>query len=280
MVSQGRSQMGRTQGVDWPASSGEGPMQVVHYHKTCVKRPVSGDLQAFIQLYILRSATYLPALPSCHHRMVGHVSSALMARSQQRPRHRDHAKNKYNRRIANISQGTAGRPGCCLHPKPADYTYKVHLNHRRMEEEHTAIIKALQQKGGCPLTYIQYRMLNICYQIHLNGTTFQSGVADCNSRGEHFIVIDNAEKQNHIRKQINSSSDNISRKFHLDGSDEVNEGRWLLHDDRVMTYFAWGPGYPQNFSGKNFLVADPEVDFLWSDKEGSEEKRYICERDI
>ncbi|XP_071084059.1 perlucin-like [Haliotis cracherodii] len=134
--------------------------------------------------------------------------------------------------------------------------------------------------GGCPLTYIQYRLLNICYQIHLNGTTFQSGVADCSSRGEHFIVIDSDDKQNHMRKQINSSSDNISRKFHLDGSDEVNEGRWLFHDDRVMTYFAWGPGYPQNLSGKNFLVADPEVDFLWSDKEGSEEKRYICERDI
>ncbi|XP_067684531.1 perlucin-like [Haliotis asinina] len=134
--------------------------------------------------------------------------------------------------------------------------------------------------GGCPLSYVHNRILNMCYQIHLIRATFHAGEEDCNSRGEHLLVIDNAEKQSHMVNQINSSSDNMLRKFHIDGADVETEGHWVFHDGRIMTYFAWGPGYPQNGTDKNYLVADPQYGFLWSDKEGMEAKHYICERDL
>ncbi|XP_071083924.1 uncharacterized protein [Haliotis cracherodii] len=133
---------------------------------------------------------------------------------------------------------------------------------------------------GCPPTYVHNRILNICYQVQYNLVTYADGVADCNSRGDHYIVIDNVDKQNHMLKQINSSSDGLAKKYHIDGSDNTTEGTWLLHDGRVMTYFAWSPGYPMNSSLKNFLIADPTDDFRWGDKSGNLGKRYICERDI
>ncbi|XP_046372794.2 perlucin-like [Haliotis rufescens] len=134
--------------------------------------------------------------------------------------------------------------------------------------------------GGCPSTYVHNRILNICYQVHLSATTLAIGVADCNSRGEHFIVIDSEDKNNHVFKQVNSSSASMTDKYHIDGSDAANEGKWLLHDGRVMTYFAWASGYPRNTTGKHYLVADISDSFRWRDRTGLKDKLYICERDI
>ncbi|XP_067684472.1 perlucin-like [Haliotis asinina] len=134
---------------------------------------------------------------------------------------------------------------------------------------------------GCPPTYVHNRILNFCYEVQFNNLDYISGVADCNSRGDHFIVIDSQDKQDHIRKQIVASSDGLQKKYLLDGTDEVTEGTWLFHDGRKMTYSAWAPGYPKNKTAdKDFIVADPSDHFLWGDKEGNTPKRYICERDI
>ncbi|XP_046372776.2 perlucin-like [Haliotis rufescens] len=133
---------------------------------------------------------------------------------------------------------------------------------------------------GCPSTYVHNRMLNICYQLQLNEKTFVGGVADCNSRGDHFIVIDTEAKQDHIWKQVNSSTDAVAKKYLIDGSDKATEGTWLLHDGRLMTYLPWSSSEPKNLATKNFIVADTKDNFLWTVKAGDTPKYYICERDI
>ncbi|XP_046578861.1 uncharacterized protein LOC124286539 [Haliotis rubra] len=133
---------------------------------------------------------------------------------------------------------------------------------------------------GCPSTYVHNRILNFCYEVHFNNLDFTNGVADCNSRGDHFIAIDSQDKQDHILKQLSASSDGKQKKYLIDGSDEANEGTWLLKDGRTMTYFAWGTDYPKNGTDKDFIVADPNDQFRWGDKAGNVPKRYICERHL
>ncbi|XP_046575478.1 galactose-specific lectin nattectin-like [Haliotis rubra] len=99
---------------------------------------------------------------------------------------------------------------------------------------------------ACPSDYVHNRLLNLCYQLHLNKINRDDGLADCTTRGEHLVVIDSEDKQIHLLKQISSSSENLKHNYFIDGSDAANEGQWLLHDGRPMTYFAWRPGFPAN----------------------------------
>ncbi|XP_067684055.1 uncharacterized protein [Haliotis asinina] len=132
--------------------------------------------------------------------------------------------------------------------------------------------------GGCPSTHAHNRILNMCYEVRFNRLNYADGVADCNSRGDHFIVIDSAEKQAHMLQQLTASSEAPVKKYLIDGSNI--DGTWRFHDGRPMTFFDWLPNFPKNISGQNSLVADPEEAFLWGDKSGALPKRYICERDI
>ncbi|XP_067684679.1 collectin-12-like [Haliotis asinina] len=137
---------------------------------------------------------------------------------------------------------------------------------------------------GCPPGYVQNRLLNFCYQLHLNKINHNNGLADCTSRGEHLVVIDTEDKQNHIVKQITSSSASQRFSYYIDGSDADTEGQWLLHDGRPMTYFAWSPGFPENKT-PNFDVITaskiiPEYIFTWQDRSPVEKKYYICQKDL
>ncbi|XP_071083760.1 uncharacterized protein [Haliotis cracherodii] len=107
--------------------------------------------------------------------------------------------------------------------------------------------------GDCPSGYVHNRLLNFCYQLqrpyalcqlHQERMTYDKGLADCKSRGEHFVVIDSEDKQNHVVKQINSSLDTGPCNYYFDGSDAANERHWVFHDGRKMTYFPWAPGFP------------------------------------
>ncbi|XP_046578826.1 uncharacterized protein LOC124286494 [Haliotis rubra] len=134
--------------------------------------------------------------------------------------------------------------------------------------------------GGCPSTHAHNRILNFCYEVHFNRLNYADGVADCNSRGDHFIVIDSQEKQDHMLKQITASSEAVEKKYLIDGSKNNTGGIWLSHDGTPMTYFAWVPPYPKNLANQFSIIADPGADFQWGDKSGTLPKRYICQRDI
>ncbi|XP_046372775.1 perlucin-like [Haliotis rufescens] len=135
--------------------------------------------------------------------------------------------------------------------------------------------------GACPSGYVHNRLLNFCYQLHLDKLLYDVGLADCTARGEHFVVIDSADKQNHVVKQITSSSDSNVTSYYFDGSDATNEGQWVFHDGRPMTYFAWSPSFPVNLTYRHYVVAS-KVDnaFQWQDRKRAETKYYICEKDI
>ncbi|XP_067684727.1 C-type lectin domain family 17, member A-like [Haliotis asinina] len=136
--------------------------------------------------------------------------------------------------------------------------------------------------GVCPFGYVHNRLLNICYQLHLDDIYYNDGLADCASRGEHLLVIDSADKQNHIVKQITSSSASTVKSYFIDGSDAANEGQWVFHDGRPMTYFAWKPGFPTNTTDdRDYIAANKGGKaYLWQDRKGSESKFYICEKDL
>ncbi|XP_067684652.1 uncharacterized protein [Haliotis asinina] len=136
--------------------------------------------------------------------------------------------------------------------------------------------------GDCPLEYVHKRLLNFCYQLRLIIARRDGGLADCTSRGEHFVVIDSEDKQNHIVKQIKSSSGALKRNYFFDGSDAANEGKWILHDGRPMTYFAWAPGYPTNDTdGKDYITAHGgDMTYRWHDRRGRERKWYVCQKDL
>ncbi|XP_067684816.1 alpha-N-acetylgalactosamine-specific lectin-like [Haliotis asinina] len=136
--------------------------------------------------------------------------------------------------------------------------------------------------GDCVPGYIHNRLLNICYQLHLDKISYDDALADCTSRGEHFAVIDNADKQNHVVKQIKSSSAARTFSYFLDGSDAANEGQWVFHDGRPMTYFAWRSGNPTGSAGEKDYIVASKLDnaFLWRDGRQTEEKNYICQKDL
>ncbi|XP_067684813.1 C-type lectin domain family 4 member E-like [Haliotis asinina] len=136
--------------------------------------------------------------------------------------------------------------------------------------------------SSCPLGYVHNRLLNICYQLHPDKIPYDNGLADCSSKGEHFVVIDSEDKQNHVVKQIKSSSATIASSYVIDGSDVVNEGQWAFHDGQLMTYFAWGPGFPTNSSSaRDYMFASKLNNaFLWRDGTRAEAKYYICQKDL
>ncbi|XP_067684445.1 C-type lectin domain family 17, member A-like [Haliotis asinina] len=109
--------------------------------------------------------------------------------------------------------------------------------------------------GACSFGYVHNRLLNFCYQLHPDKIFYDDGIANCTSRGEHLVVIDREDKQNHIAKQITSSSRTQTVSYFFDGSDAANERKWIFHYGRPMTYFAWGPGYPKNYSEEDNYVA-------------------------
>ncbi|XP_046575479.1 uncharacterized protein LOC124283460 [Haliotis rubra] len=137
---------------------------------------------------------------------------------------------------------------------------------------------------ACPPGYVHNRHLNICYQLHLNKMKYSDGLADCTARGEHLVVIDSEDKQNHMVKQITSSSASQRFSYFIDGSDAQTEGQWIFHDGRPMTYFAWSPGFPENKT-VNFDVLTaskiiPEYIYTWQDRSPIERKFYICQKDL
>ncbi|XP_067684821.1 hepatic lectin-like [Haliotis asinina] len=135
--------------------------------------------------------------------------------------------------------------------------------------------------GACPPGYIHNRLLNFCYQLHLDRRSHPEGVADCSSRGEHLIIIDSQEKQSQFVKQVTASTDSKTYSYHIDGSDAATEGQWLYHDGRPMTYFAWGPSQPNNSSAnKDYLAASKSLQFRWHDRVSDQIKYYACEKDI
>ncbi|XP_046353299.2 uncharacterized protein LOC124133097 [Haliotis rufescens] len=71
--------------------------------------------------------------------------------------------------------------------------------------------------GACPSGYIHNRILNFCYKLYPDNLPYDDGLADCMSRGEHFVAIDSADKQNHVVKQITSSSATVASSYYFDG---------------------------------------------------------------
>ncbi|XP_071083231.1 perlucin-like [Haliotis cracherodii] len=139
--------------------------------------------------------------------------------------------------------------------------------------------------GACPSGYVHNRLLNFCYQVHTDRTPHKKALADCASRGEHFVVIDSADKQNHVVKQVNLSSENRQINFFIDGSDLAEEGKWVYHDGRPMTYFAWRPGYPLNiYPEQDYIIIHQSNTigsaFMWQDRKKNNAYRYICQKDL
>ncbi|XP_067684632.1 tetranectin-like protein [Haliotis asinina] len=135
--------------------------------------------------------------------------------------------------------------------------------------------------GACPPGYVHSRLLNFCYQLHLQSILYNESLSDCSSRGEHFITIDSPDKQSHFVKQVTASSDSKRYSYYIDGSDAATEGQWVYHDSRPVTYFAWDRGYPENSSSiRDYLVASKASAFRWQDRRAQDTKYYACEKDI
>ncbi|XP_046353354.1 perlucin-like [Haliotis rufescens] len=136
--------------------------------------------------------------------------------------------------------------------------------------------------GACPSGYVHNRRLNFCYKLHHDKLPYDDGLADCTSRGEHFVVIDSSDKQSHVVKQITSSSATMTSSYYFDGSDAANEGQWVFHDGRPMTYFAWSPGHPANATARHDYIVASKVSnaFTWQDRRRGEAKYYICQKDL
>ncbi|XP_071083232.1 perlucin-like [Haliotis cracherodii] len=139
--------------------------------------------------------------------------------------------------------------------------------------------------GACPSGYVHNRLLNFCYQLHTDSTLHKKALADCACRGEHFVLIDSADKQKHIIKQTNSSSENRKKNFFIDGSDVAEEGKWVYHDGRPMTYFAWRQGYPLNAKDdQDYIVVHKSSEigsvFMWKDRRPNNTYYYTCQKDL
>ncbi|XP_071083641.1 C-type lectin domain family 17, member A-like [Haliotis cracherodii] len=148
-------------------------------------------------------------------------------------------------------------------------------------EQETGTVYYSVTTGDCPSGYVHNRLLNFCYQLHQEKMTYDKGLADCKSRGEHFVVIDSEDKQNHVVKQINSSLDTGPCNYYIDGSDAANEGHWVFHDGRKMTYFPWAPDYPRGDKKRDYLMAGSDYNFRWLNAiRGKYKNFYICGRDM
>ncbi|XP_046575480.1 perlucin-like [Haliotis rubra] len=138
--------------------------------------------------------------------------------------------------------------------------------------------------GVCPVHYVQNRLLNLCYQFHAITTMYDDALADCTSRGDHFIVIDNEDKQNHFVTQSSSSKATAKCSYFIDGSDAANEGQWVFHDGRPMTYFAWYPGFPSNKPLFDYIIAKKLATngsaYLWQDRARARSNCYVCQKDL
>ncbi|XP_067684808.1 C-type lectin domain family 4 member E-like [Haliotis asinina] len=139
--------------------------------------------------------------------------------------------------------------------------------------------------GICPTHYVQNRLLNLCYQFHTVTTSYDDALADCTSRGEHFMVIDSEDKQTHFVTQSTSSKVTAKCSYFIDGSDAANEGQWEFHDGRPMPFFAWSPGFPANASSSlDYIIAKKLVTngsaYLWTERARFHSNCYICQRDI
>ncbi|XP_046554012.1 uncharacterized protein LOC124263425 [Haliotis rubra] len=146
------------------------------------------------------------------------------------------------------------------------------------EEEADTIYYSVRT-DDCPSGYVHNRLINICYQLHLNKINYNDALADCTTRGEHFVVIDSEDKQNHMVKQIKSSSGTRYCSYIIDGSDVAKKGQWVFHDGRNMTRFFWAESYPKNGTEKNRIILKAIDNFLWVNRRGTN-KCYICERDV
>ncbi|XP_046554011.1 galactose-specific lectin nattectin-like [Haliotis rubra] len=148
-------------------------------------------------------------------------------------------------------------------------------------EEEAGTVYYSVRTGDCPSGYVHNRLLNFCYQLHADRKMYNDALADCRSRDEHLAVIDREEKQNHIAKQIPSSSDTNICSYFIDGSDAVKEGQWVFHDGRDVTYKPWARGFPKNETGRNYIVARKHENFRWHNSDIQwDDKCYICERDM
>ncbi|XP_046343149.2 perlucin-like [Haliotis rufescens] len=148
-------------------------------------------------------------------------------------------------------------------------------------EQETGTVYYSVTTGDCPSGYVHNRLLNFCYQLHPETILYDDGLAICKSRGEHLVVIDSEDKQNHLVKQITSSSDTKPCSYYIDGSDAANEGHWVFHDGRNMTFFPWAPDYPLGDSRRDYMLAHRNGNFLWRNAINLKYKHcYICGRDV
>ncbi|XP_046556079.1 perlucin-like [Haliotis rubra] len=146
-------------------------------------------------------------------------------------------------------------------------------------QEETGTVYYSLTSGACPPGYIHNRLLNFCYQLHLDKFLYAEGLADCTTRGEHLVTIDSPDTQSHFVKQVTASTDSTKSSYYIHGSDAATEGQWVYNDGRPVTYFAWDSGSPMNATAsRDYIVALKFSAFRWQDRGPEHSRYYACEK--
>jgi len=106
----------------------------------------------------------------------------------------------------------------------------------------------------------------------------------CEALGGHLARIETAEEQQFVASLISVGR---RKKYWLDGSDEVVEGRWVFGNGKELTYTNWDTNEPNNQSGLQHCLQiyrgrnreGRNWHGLWDDDNAGSRKGFVCEWD-
>ncbi|KAK6165283.1 hypothetical protein SNE40_022235 [Patella caerulea] len=139
--------------------------------------------------------------------------------------------------------------------------------------------------GSCPINdgYINHRGYNLCYKPHKTLVDRAGAINKCVGDGDVLFTGFNTQQIKHVAQQLNSSSDYraVTGGFYIDGSDEADEGQWVLSDGSKIDWSLWLPEQPQNKTDEDYLALRYEEEYSttgFNDARTTWLKGVVCQK--
>ena len=117
------------------------------------------------------------------------------------------------------------------------------------------------------------------YFIFDQGATWHHASKLCQQLGGYLARIESAEENEFLKELVRQRNVKVKACW-IDGSDALEEGKWMLSNGQPMLYTDWGRNEPQNTNDVEHQVSLwRDFGWKWGDVRSSKRYPYICEWD-
>ncbi|XP_005113243.1 uncharacterized protein LOC101851011 [Aplysia californica] len=133
-------------------------------------------------------------------------------------------------------------------------------------------------QDGCPLTFVLYRPLSLCYAVWTQLSDWSSAQSTCQSVGAHLVHVSSPEISQHLSDYFKASS--VFQQHHIAIGVTYSGSQWKYTNGSSATWLNWASGEPSHITEECVVMAY-FYDYKWNDVPCSGASNYfVCQIDM